>query len=269
MDYFSPAAITDQTGAATERYSFTAFGIRSILTPAFSPIATSECEWTFAFQGQFQDSESQFLNYGYRYYSPFCGMWLCKDPIAEQKGGNLYQFSENDGVNQIDYLGLMTKTEVDTRIAQLDAMYQQIPCCCKIKNASMTVTIDGTAIYSTVTTTAHTSPEIPACKFVVDYFWWNCFRGQHQAGIFVWGGNECWQQYGWSEAGPDGSQDWNWHASGGILFDGLHWNFQAIIAFAFCDPSTQHFRVLSALSNQYQFTWDEPSHSWTGGSPPP
>jgi len=71
MDYFSPAAIADQTGAVTERYAFSAFGIRTILAPNFNPITSSECAWTFAFQGQFPDSESAFLDYGYRYYATF------------------------------------------------------------------------------------------------------------------------------------------------------------------------------------------------------
>jgi hypothetical protein len=53
MDYFSPAAITDQAGAVTERYAFSAFGVRSILSPGFSPRSSSECAWSFGFQGQF------------------------------------------------------------------------------------------------------------------------------------------------------------------------------------------------------------------------
>jgi len=106
MDYFSPAAITDQSGTVKERYAFSAFGMRRILTPAFGDRATSECDFTFAFQGQFLDTESGFLNYGYRYYSPQLGRWLSKDPIEEEGGANLYGFAENNPVNEVDYLGL-------------------------------------------------------------------------------------------------------------------------------------------------------------------
>src|SRR5580693_5457148 len=70
MDYFSPAAITDETGVVTERYAFSAFGIRRILAPDFTPRTDSECDFEFAFQGQFLDTESGFLDYRYRYYSP-------------------------------------------------------------------------------------------------------------------------------------------------------------------------------------------------------
>ena len=55
MDYYSPVAITDETGTVKERYAFSAFGIRRILAPDFSPRTGSECDFEFAFQGQFLD----------------------------------------------------------------------------------------------------------------------------------------------------------------------------------------------------------------------
>jgi len=106
MDYFSPAAIIDATGAVKERYAFSAFGVRRILTPAFGDRATSECDFTFAFQGQFLDTESGFLNYGYRYYSPHLGRWLSKDPVEEFGGKNLYGYVLNNPSNNSDFLGL-------------------------------------------------------------------------------------------------------------------------------------------------------------------
>jgi RHS repeat-associated protein len=109
MDYFSPAAITDGAGVVKERYAFSAFGVRRILTPTFGDRATSECDFTFAFQGQFLDAESGFLNYGYRYYSPHLGRWLNKDPIEEEGETNLYKLENNNSVNAVDILGLITE----------------------------------------------------------------------------------------------------------------------------------------------------------------
>ena len=106
MDYFSPAALTDETGAIKERYAFSAFGVRRILSPTFTPVSTSECGFEFAFQGQFQDTESGLLNYGFRYYSPALGRWLCKDPLQEKAGWNLYGMVGNKPTLLVDFIGL-------------------------------------------------------------------------------------------------------------------------------------------------------------------
>jgi RHS repeat-associated protein len=132
MDYFSPAAITDGSGVVKERYAFSAFGVRRILAPDFTDREVSECDFTFAFQGQFLDSESGFYNYGYRYYSPHLGRWLSKDPIAEQGGLNLYDMVANGALNAADYLGLLSLTDgVDS---SLDEFTKRLlgPCGCKI-----------------------------------------------------------------------------------------------------------------------------------------
>lgn len=40
--------------------------------------------------------------YGYRYYAPDRGKWICRDPIGERGGINLYGMVGNDSVNLID-----------------------------------------------------------------------------------------------------------------------------------------------------------------------
>jgi integrase/recombinase XerD len=47
--------------------------------------------------------------YGYRYMDPLTGRWPSRDPIGERGGLNLYGFVGNDGVNQVDVLGLGLK----------------------------------------------------------------------------------------------------------------------------------------------------------------
>jgi len=39
------------------------------------------------------------------HYDPTIGRWLSRDPIGEEGGNNLYGFVDNDGVNNLDYLG--------------------------------------------------------------------------------------------------------------------------------------------------------------------
>lgn len=107
MDYYSPASIADESGAVTERYAFSSFGIRQILTPTFGERNDSECAFEFAFQGQFLDAESGLLDYGHRYYSPQLGRWLSKDPIGVKGGLNLYAYVRNNAVNLVDFLGFV------------------------------------------------------------------------------------------------------------------------------------------------------------------
>jgi RHS repeat-associated protein len=60
----------------------------------------------FQFSTKYTDTETDFVYYGYRYYSPALGRWLSRDPIEEQGGLNLYGFVNNDPVNGVDVLGL-------------------------------------------------------------------------------------------------------------------------------------------------------------------
>ncbi|HRH97842.1 MAG TPA: RHS repeat-associated core domain-containing protein, partial [Prosthecobacter sp.] len=106
MDYFSPAAVTDENGDVTERYQFSAFGLRTVLNPDFTVRSASECAMEFAFQGQFEDVETGWMNYGYRYYLPALGRWSCKDPIGIHGGFNIYRASANNMINWVDLLGL-------------------------------------------------------------------------------------------------------------------------------------------------------------------
>jgi RHS repeat-associated protein len=60
----------------------------------------------FRFSTKFQDDETGFLYYGYRYYDPSTGRWPSRDPMTENGGFNLYGAGRNNLVNSIDPLGL-------------------------------------------------------------------------------------------------------------------------------------------------------------------
>jgi len=57
------------------------------------------------FSTKYEDAESGYYYYGFRYYDPETSRWLNRDPIEEQGGFNLYGFVKNDGINRWDYLG--------------------------------------------------------------------------------------------------------------------------------------------------------------------
>ena len=64
-------------------------------------------ELKFRFSTKYYDEETGWYYYGYRYYGPQTGRWPSRDPINERGGINLYGFVGNDGVNRLDYLGLV------------------------------------------------------------------------------------------------------------------------------------------------------------------
>jgi len=60
----------------------------------------------FRFSTKYQDEETGWLYYGYRYYDASTGRWLSRDPIEERGGLNLMSFVRNRPILEYDYLGL-------------------------------------------------------------------------------------------------------------------------------------------------------------------
>ena len=83
-------------------YEYDAFGneIESKTTGA------SANDYAHKFSTKYQDEETDYYYYGYRYYDPVTGTWLSRDPIEEEGGCNLYGFLGNDSINLADILGL-------------------------------------------------------------------------------------------------------------------------------------------------------------------
>jgi RHS repeat-associated protein len=91
------------TSTVSARYEYSAFG--ETITVDGSAIADSN---PFRFSTKYEDRETGFYYYGYRYYAPETGRWLSRDPIGEKGGVNLYGMVGNDSVNSLDVLGLET-----------------------------------------------------------------------------------------------------------------------------------------------------------------
>ena len=65
----------------------------------------------FRFSTKYHDA-SGLLYYGYRYLNPDTGRWISRDPVREHGGLNLYAFIANNSVNDIDYLGMVSVTDI-------------------------------------------------------------------------------------------------------------------------------------------------------------
>jgi RHS repeat-associated protein len=69
------------------------------------------------FSTKYEDTETGWVYYGYRFYDPVTGRWVSRDPIEEKGGINLYGFVVNDPINAFDPLGL----DVSTPFRQMQA----------------------------------------------------------------------------------------------------------------------------------------------------
>jgi RHS repeat-associated protein len=88
------------SGVIAASYEYNAFGELLRATGAYAKANP------FRFSTKFTDNESGLIYYGYRFYDPRNGRFINRDPIGEADGYNIYRFSENDGVNNVDVLGL-------------------------------------------------------------------------------------------------------------------------------------------------------------------
>ena len=97
--------LDEDTGHLSSTASYDAFG--NAVTSEFGSVAP------FGFSTKYTDLETGLLYYGFRFYASANGKWLSRDPIGERGGLNLYAFDGNDGVNQVDVLGLSSRDDID------------------------------------------------------------------------------------------------------------------------------------------------------------
>ncbi|GAA5484539.1 hypothetical protein Hsar01_03783 [Haloferula sargassicola] len=89
------------SGTVVAHYEYDPFGGEAV-----SPTGSKAALFSHRFSTKPLDPETGLYYYGYRYYHPYLGRWISRDPIGERGGLNLYGFVGNDGVNRWDYLGL-------------------------------------------------------------------------------------------------------------------------------------------------------------------
>lgn len=95
-------------GELLQRMDYDPFGNRIFeekLATSTNGIASLGTVPSYGFSTKPQDTGSDFLYYGYRYYDPMTGRWPSRDPIEEAGGINLYGFLSNSAVRCVDLLG--------------------------------------------------------------------------------------------------------------------------------------------------------------------
>jgi RHS repeat-associated protein len=90
-------------------------------------------DFAHRFSTKYLDGETGLYYYGFRYMDPQTGRWMSRDPIGERGGANLYGFCRNDGVTQVDLIGLKRDCSccddpkiVEKGLNALNAIYNKI-----------------------------------------------------------------------------------------------------------------------------------------------
>lgn len=107
-----------QASTTVAEFDYSPFGET---TKAVGPMADLN---RFRFSTKFEDLETRWLYYGQRYLDPALGRWLSLDPF--EAGANLYSFVENNTINQVDPLGLVSYTP-DSSTCTIDVLLKMKP----------------------------------------------------------------------------------------------------------------------------------------------
>jgi RHS repeat-associated protein len=146
------ALVSATNGTITANYEHGPFGE---VIRATGPMAKLN---PFRFSTKYQDDETDFLYYGFRYYNPSTGRWLSRDPIDDaayqklvlwssfsrnrvikllrERNNPPYLFVHNDPVSKLDVLGLST-----------DYTWSIPPCGNGLYTATIQVGLGGSTFY--------------------------------------------------------------------------------------------------------------------------
>jgi RHS repeat-associated protein len=257
------ALINASNGVTVANYDYGPFGE---LIRASGPMAKLN---PFRFSTKYDDDETDFLYYGYRYYNPNTGRWPSRDPKCEKGGLNLYGFVRNDGVDAIDELGLRpvlpyfntnaTWVSFQHAIDWLNGIYSTFKCCDPVTKLS--AYISGSPSGSTVYMKARyvLSPRNGKVEGI-QYIWWDCFTAQNEA-YYGWPPPllpylpSNWREYGWRLGGSTISDTRKGHIAGPVdPFDIGHWNWRVRIVYASCGADG-YMHVIWDEAPEREFDW--------------
>ena len=104
---FNVVALAESDGDVVERYTYTAYGQATILTPAFASRATTSYAWHYRYTTRRLDAETGMMYYRNRYYHVTLGRFVTRDPIGYDAGDvNLQRYLGNEPLGLFDPSGL-------------------------------------------------------------------------------------------------------------------------------------------------------------------
>ena len=98
--------VTNASGAPAEWSQYTAYGERTMLSPALSVLSASAINNVFGYQGHPQDAALGLVDMRARFYRPAWGRFVTQDPLGFGGGDNMYAFTGSAPLAFWDPLGL-------------------------------------------------------------------------------------------------------------------------------------------------------------------
>jgi len=104
---FNVVALTDDSGAAVERYQQTPFGVVTVLDASGTVLTASAYGWVYTHQGLRFDADAGLFDNRWRWYSPTLGRFVSVDPLGfEAQDENMYRVESNNPAALLDPTGL-------------------------------------------------------------------------------------------------------------------------------------------------------------------
>jgi RHS repeat-associated protein len=104
--------IKNSTAEVVVRWDYDAFGNR--VTNWYAPGSGGGDLCPVRFSSKYEEDETGWSYYGYRFYDPVGGRWVSRDPIEEEGGVNLYGFVLNNAIGWVDDSGLRVTAPMPT-----------------------------------------------------------------------------------------------------------------------------------------------------------
>jgi RHS repeat-associated protein len=109
---FNVVALTDDSGAAVERYQQTPFGVVTVLDASGTVLTASAYGWVYTHQGLRFDADAGLFDNRWRWYSPTLGRFVSVDPLGFAAGDiNLFRVKSNQPTVLVDPSGLEPNKE--------------------------------------------------------------------------------------------------------------------------------------------------------------